>query len=166
MKDGVKNMKDQKKILFVCMGNICRSPLAHGIFMHKVKEKGLEKLFSAQSCGTINYHQGKQADARMRANAKSHGIIINHRARHLKKSDLNDYDLILAMDKENLNDIKALHTTDEQLSKIKLFRSYDPDASPGAEVPDPYYGGDDGFEKVFQIVNRTCDHLLNQLLRE
>jgi protein-tyrosine phosphatase len=70
------------------------------------------------------------------------------------------------MDKENLNDIKALHTTDEQLSKIKLFRSYDPDASPGAEVPDPYYGGDDGFEKVFQIVNRTCDHLLNQLLRE
>ncbi|MBN2527026.1 MAG: low molecular weight phosphotyrosine protein phosphatase [Deltaproteobacteria bacterium] len=153
-------MKTKTNVMFVCMGNICRSPLAHAVFEDMVQKASLEDAFKIESSGTIGYHVGELPDARMRETARRHGVKMIHRARQLKKKDLDDYDMILAMDKENLSNIRKLATSEAHLQKIQLFRNFDPNATGGAEVPDPYYGGDDGFEHVFQIVQRTCEQLL------
>jgi protein-tyrosine phosphatase len=156
-------MKDKLKIMFVCMGNICRSPLAHAVFEDIVKKDEAENAFEIESSGTINYHVGELPDARMRETARRHGITMSHRARQFKKADLDDYDMILAMDKENLANIRKLARSRDQLDKIQLFRNFDPQANDEAEVPDPYYGGEEGFENVFEIVTRTSQHLLTAL---
>ncbi|MBN2340524.1 MAG: low molecular weight phosphotyrosine protein phosphatase [Deltaproteobacteria bacterium] len=155
-------MTEETKIMFVCLGNICRSPLAHAVFESLVQEAGLTN-FKIESSGTTAYHVGELPDARMRATASEHGVKMTHRARQLKPSDLDHYDLILAMDNENLSNIRRLAASPEQLNKIQLFRDYDPEGGNGAEVPDPYYGGAAGFENVFQIVHRTAGHLLRTL---
>lgn len=153
----------QIKIMFVCMGNICRSPVAHAVFQKYVDERGLSDQFHIESSGTIDYHVGEQADARMRATAAEHGVHIDHLANHLSAKDLDVYDLVLAMDLDNLKNIRALAKDDSQLQKVKLFRDYDPEAGERAEVPDPYYGGSDGFETVYEIVERASKTLLNKL---
>ena len=145
------------------MGNICRSPLAHAVFEDIVKKSSAENSFEIESCGTIGYHVGELPDARMRETARHHGITMSHRARQLKKTDLDEYDMILAMDNENLANIRKLARNRDQLDKIQLFRNFDPDAVGEAEVPDPYYGGAEGFEIVFQIVARTAQNLLTEL---
>ncbi|MBN2510328.1 MAG: low molecular weight phosphotyrosine protein phosphatase [Spirochaetales bacterium] len=145
------------------MGNICRSPLAHGVFQHMVNQKGLENRIVVDSCGTISYHAGELPDQRMRAQAAQHGITLDHRARQIEAADLHDFDLILAMDKSNLFHIKELAKGKGQYkAKIKLFREYDT-AKTGKEVPDPYYGGPDGFTRVYEIVDRTCRNLLTNI---
>ncbi len=152
------------KILFVCLGNICRSPLAHAVFEHKVKERGLEDKFEIESCGTGAWHVGELPDGRMRNEAAKHGIDMTHLGRTLQVMDLEYFDLILPMDMSNKQYLmtKALPEFKE---KIKLFRTFDPDTTdPTAEVPDPYYGGEQGFANVYQIVDRTCDHLLDSLI--
>jgi protein-tyrosine phosphatase len=156
-------MKEKLKIMFVCMGNICRSPLAHAVFEDIVKKDGAENAFEIESSGTISYHVGELPDARMRETARRNGITMSHRGRQLKKADLDDYDMILAMDKENLANIRKLARNSDQLDKIQLFRNFDPQAKGEAEVPDPYYGGAEGFENVFEIVMRTSQHLLTAL---
>jgi len=147
-----------KKIMFVCLGNICRSPLAHAVFEKKAADAGLDMI--VESCGMGAWHVGEPADARMRRTAQSHGIIINHSARPFNPSDLDDYDLIIPMDMSNLKDLKR-YARSEHLDKIHLMREWDPQG--GTEVPDPWYGGPEGFDTVFEIVDRSCDVLVHDL---
>lgn len=151
------------KILFVCLGNICRSPLAHAVFENKIKEKGLEDRFEVESCGTGAWHVGELPDKRMREEAQRHGIEMNHPARSLQVMDLEYYDLILPMDLSNKREL-MVKSLPEFIDKIQLFRTFDPETSDeNAEVPDPYYGGKDSFKNVYEIVERTCDVLLEYL---
>lgn len=155
---------ERKKILFVCLGNICRSPLAEAIFKHKIKQRGIEDQFEADSCGTANYHIGDPPDSRTIANAKRNGIAIDHLGRQLQAEDLDYYDRILAMDKSNLSNIFRLQNKEEQIEKITLIRAYDPFAN-DEEVPDPYYDGDKSFQNVFEILNRSVESLLDNLMQ-
>ncbi len=150
------------KLCFVCLGNICRSPTAEGIFRHLVAEKGLDSYFEIDSAGTSAYHEGEAANSKSRQTARSHGISLDSRARRFEYSDLEYFDLILAMDRENHSDILQLDSAGHHEGKVLLMREFDPD--PGdKEVPDPYFGGMDGFERVFDVVHRSCVNLLDQL---
>jgi protein-tyrosine phosphatase len=153
----------KKKILFVCLGNICRSPLAEAIFKHKLKKRGIEHQFEVDSCGTANYHIGDAPDSRSIANARKNGVTIDHIGRQLQARDLDHYDLILAMDKSNLTNIFRLQTEEGHLEKIKLMREFDP-LQNGEEVPDPYYGGEGGFQQVFDILDRSTETLIENLI--
>lgn len=154
--------KDNRfKICFVCLGNICRSPTAEGVFRHLVEERSLENYFEVDSAGTSAYHIGESANSKSQRTANKHGITLHSKARQFKASDLDYFDLILAMDEENLENVQQM-ANGEQKEKIGRMRDFDPQPGNG-EVPDPYYGGPEGFENVFQIVKRSCEELLDQL---
>ncbi|XWN36472.1 MAG: low molecular weight protein-tyrosine-phosphatase [Balneola sp.] len=150
------------KLCFVCLGNICRSPTAEGLFIHKVREEGFEKYFYIDSAGTAAYHVGEGANSKSQATANKHGVHLPSRARKLDYADLEEFDLILAMDKENFSNIHDLDRRDRFSHKIKLMRDFDPSPEDGS-VPDPYYGGLQGFENVFQILERSTETLLNEI---
>lgn len=150
------------KICFVCLGNICRSPTAEGVFQHLVNERGLESYFEIDSAGTSAYHIGESANSKSQQTANKHGITLHSKARRFEASDLEYFDLILAMDRENLSNIRRMDPERKYEPKIGMLRNFDPEPGDG-EVPDPYYGGIQGFENVFQIVKRSCNRLLNQL---
>jgi len=154
------------RVNFVCLGNICRSPLAEGVFRDLVEQSGLEDFFEIVSSGTGGWHVGEQADARMRQTAERHGLSLEeHRADQFQEDDLPAFDHIFTMDKSNLKDVLALDGDDAYGHKVRLFREFDPE--PGNyQVPDPYYGGEDGFEKVYEIVDRTARMLLHRLVEE
>ena len=156
-------MSGPVRVLFVCLGNICRSPLAEGVFRHKVREAGLEHLIEIDSAGTGAWHVGNPPDRRMTATARRHGVdLSSQRARQFVDTDLKDFDHVLAMDKSNLHDILYLDAGDDLGQRVTLFRQWDPE--PGDyEVPDPYYDGAEGFETVYGIVDRTTDNLLRGL---
>ena len=149
------------KVLFVCLGNICRSPLAEAIFKHKVKSRGWDQFIEADSCGTSNYHIGDSPDPRTMANAKKNGIPIDHCGRQLSGKDLREFDYILAMDSSNYRNITAVMGAESHLNKIKMMRDFDPFGK--GDVPDPYFGGEEGFQEVFKILNRTLDNFLDHL---
>ena len=154
-----------KKILFVCLGNICRSPAAEGIFNQKIKERDLENVFVVDSAGTGSWHVGNLPDQRMRTTALTRGIELTSRARQIDENDLYEFDYILVMDKDNLEAVKSL-TKDEinpLNSKIKLILSYSKNSQLD-EVPDPYYGGQNGFEKVLDLLNDAIDQLIDSLI--
>ena len=153
-----------KKILFVCLGNICRSPAAEGIFNQKIKERDLEKLFVVDSAGTGSWHVGNLPDKRMRSTALSRGIELTSRSRQIEENDLYEFDQILVMDKDNLDAVKSL-TKDQNNpvnSKIKLILSYSKHLQLD-EVPDPYYGGQNGFDKVIDLLDDAMDGLIDSL---
>jgi len=150
------------KILFVCLGNICRSPLAEAIFKHKIKEHRLEAYFEANSCGTANYHIGDPPDTRTVANARKNGVSMNHLGRQLCEKDLQDYDYVLAMDKSNHQHILRLANAGHFPGKVALMRNYD-SVDKGGEVPDPYYGGESHFQEVFDILDRTMENFIQHL---
>ena len=147
-----------KKILFVCLGNICRSPLAKSIFNHKIKEAGLVNYFECDSCGTSNYHIGSSPDERTIKNSLKNGVPVNHAARQLADDDFENFDLILAMDQSNYDNIHRLPSAAANQHKIKLMRDYDPQER--GDVPDPYYGGEKDFQEVFDILNRSVENLI------
>jgi protein-tyrosine phosphatase len=150
------------KVLFVCLGNICRSPLAEAIFKDKVSKAGLSGLIEADSCGTSNYHIGGSPDPRTIANAQRNGVTIDHCGRQLTSEDLADFDYIFAMDNSNLKNIMKLDGAAQFAHKISLMREYDLQAK-GGEVPDPYFGGEQGFEDVFVMLDRTMENFLHHL---
>ncbi|KAL7226164.1 hypothetical protein ACSBR1_021321 [Camellia fascicularis] len=160
-------------VLFVCLGNICRSPAAEGVFTDLVKKKGLDFKFKIDSAGTINYHEGNEADPRMRAAAKRRGIQITSISRPIQPTDFRDFDLILAMDKQNKDDILgALERWSfretlpaDAYKKVHLMCSYCKKHDE-TEVPDPYYGGPQGFEKVLDLLEDACESLLGSILAE
>lgn len=153
------------KLVFVCLGNICRSPTAEGIFIHKVKEAGLENYFYIDSAGTAAYHVGESANSRSQATANKRGIHLPSKARRLEYTDLEEFDLILTMDSENFRNVKELDRKNRFTHKIKMMRDFDPQPDNG-EVPDPYYGGPEGFENVFNVLERSCEALLEELKPE
>ena len=154
-----------RKILFVCLGNICRSPAAEGIFNQKIKERDLENFFVVDSAGTGGWHVGNLSDPRMRETALSRGIELTSRSRKIEESDLYEFDHILVMDNDNLDAVKSLIKDHKNPvnSKIKLILSYSKN-SQSDEVPDPYYGGQNGFEKVLDLLNDAIDELIDSLI--
>ena len=154
-----------KKILFVCLGNICRSPAAEGIFNQKIKERDLENLFVVDSAGTGSWHVGNLPDPRMCASALSRGIELTSRSRQIEENDLYEFDQILVMDKDNLDAVKSLTQDDKSPlnSKIKLILSYSKNSQLD-EVPDPYYGGQNGFDKVLDLLDDAMDGLIDSFM--
>lgn len=153
-------------VLFVCLGNICRSPLADGIFRKRVEEADLADRFEIDSAGTGNWHVGERPDQRMRRTARRYGISLDHqRARQVGPEDFDEFDHLFAMDRDNLDKIEQAAEEHDATAEIHLFRDFDPDPGDG-EVPDPYYRGQDGFEEVYEIVERTCEALLDHLVEQ
>ncbi len=153
------------KVLFVCLGNICRSPMAEGIFQQMTKAENLP--YDCDSAGTSNYHIGELPDERMRKTARTHEIELTHRARQISKEDFDKFDYIIAMDKSNYQNILNLKSRVNNAAepKIMLMRSFDQDKA-DLEVPDPYYGGIDGFEQVYQILYRSNENFIRFLKEE
>ena len=150
------------RICFVCLGNICRSPTAEGVMTKLVRDAGLADRVTIDSAGTGDWHVGELADPRTRAAAKRRGLELTHRARQFTRADLDRFDLVVAMDTENLRQLElvaAKRTTPE----IRLLCSFDPASEAGACVPDPYAGGPDGFEHVLDLCERACAGLLEHV---
>ena len=154
------------RVCFVCLGNICRSPTAHGVMQHLIDARGLEGRVLVESAGTGAWHVGAPPDRRSQETARRRGFRLPGVAEHFDTSYFERFDLILAMDQSNLENMQKLARTDAERAKLELFRAFDPEAAPHAEVPDPYYGGPDGFEHVFDLCERTCEALLDYLLSE
>lgn len=145
----------------VCLGNICRSPMAHGLLQHKVLQ--LKTDWEIDSAGTSGYHRGELPDNRAIACMKRHGIDITYqRARQITVADLRYYDLVFVMDRSNLKDVSAMAGTEAELEKISLMMSLTEGQNP-EDVPDPWYGtGESGFEKVYEMLDRATDRLIEK----
>ena len=149
-----------KRVLFVCLGNICRSPTAEGVMRRLVREQGLEDEIEIDSAGTGGWHVGAPPDARATEAAARRGTELTGSARGFDpRRDFDRFDLILAMDAENRRELLALAPDDEARAKVRMFRPGDLD------VPDPYYGGEDGFEEVLDLVEDAARQLLDELRR-
>ena len=153
------------RVLFVCLGNICRSPLAEAVFRHEVERRGVGHLFEIDSAGTSGYHNGAPPDRRSTETAQRRGITLAGQSRKLTRDDLRRYDWVIAMDAENLDEITALHDATGGTARVHRLREWDPRPD-SLDVPDPYYGGPRGFEDVHDIVERSAARLLDQLLAE
>ena len=153
------------RVLFVCLGNICRSPLAEGIFQDLIDQEGISTTISCDSAGTSGYHIGESPDHRAIQTAKNHDIIMSHKGRKLTEHDFASFDFILAMDKNNYADILSLYEkADIKKANVLMFRDFDPMIK--GDVPDPYYGNQQDFEEVYQICKRTSEPLLKFILNQ
>ena len=155
------------KVLFVCMGNICRSPTGEGVFQHYVENNGYADQFHIDSAGTIAYHSGEPADVRMREVAKKRGYLLKSLARKVTEQDIDTFDLIVAMDTDNLIELESLAGGSQQ--HIRLLGSFlvgykNNDDAPS--VPDPYYGGTAGFEKVLDMIKSACPMMMSHCLEK
>ena len=155
-------MKQTHSILFICMGNICRSPAAEGIMKHKVQEQGLEHFFYIDSAGMHGWHEGELPDNRMRTHASRRGYALTSHSRPIRYDDFEQFDLIIGMDDSNIYDLKRMAPNRESQRKIRRMtdfcRTHKTDC-----VPDPYYGGASGFELVLDLLEDACDGLLDKL---
>ena len=150
------------RLLFVCLGNIIRSPLAENLFQHLAEQARVDVKYSVDSAGTAAYHVGEPPDSRMQRTAESHGVSDGGTARQVQKSDFDEFDWIVAMDRQNRRDLMQVAGTPEKQGKIRLMREFDPEQD-DPDVPDPYYGGAEGFETTYQIVERSVRGLLEAL---
>jgi protein-tyrosine phosphatase len=158
-------MQLKKRLLFVCLGNIIRSPLAENMFKKISEETGLDSKYSADSAGTSSWHVGEPPDVRMRRTAAQQGWEYDGRARRFEPEDFERFDLIIAMDRSNRDDLLALASSRDKRAKVHLLRSFDPESVPDAGVPDPYHGGREGFERTYRIVERSVRGLIDALER-
>ena len=149
-----------QRVLFVCLGNICRSPTAEGVMLHLLQERGITSVV-VDSAGTSAYHVGEPADRRSQQEANRRGIHLPSRARQFGVADFDQFDWIVAMDKDNERNIRSLARNDEDADKVHLFRDFEPDGVKGLSVPDPYY--ERNFGLVFDICQRGCVGLLSQM---
>ncbi len=149
-------------MLFLCLGNICRSPMAHGLFETMLKKEGLEDSVTVGSAGTGNWHQGENSDPQTLSTLRNRGIIFSHAARQIQGQDLLEYDYILAMDSSNYYDVNRMKVlVPDSKAEIIMLRDFDPKGK--GDVPDPYYDRVDGFEKVYQIIERSLENFLDYL---
>ena len=153
-----------QKLLFVCLGNICRSPAAEGVFLHLLKQRGLSDQFVVDSAGTGGWHVGNPADRRMTAAANRRGIDLPSRARQISLDDFSSFDLVLTMDNDNLAAVESLaqEASPNAVATVKPMLSY-ASRFKETEVPDPYYGGEAGFEHVLDLLEDACSNLLDEL---
>lgn len=154
------------RISFVCLGNICRSPTAEAVMRHLVAREGLEERVVIESAGTGSWHAGHAPDARAREEAARRGIAMAGVARQFQAEDFARLDLVLAMDHDNHAALVALAPDDAARAKVRLLREFDPSLGGGHDraVPDPYYGGPEGFADVFDMVQAACEGLLGQIV--
>lgn len=153
---------DKLRVVFVCLGNICRSPLAENVFRHHVQQAGLAGRFVIDSAGTSSYHEGDAPDERTSAVARTRGIELKGRSRQITRHDLEEFDYVIVMDQDNQRVVQRLaNTTDRE--HVHLLREFDREAHGDLAVPDPYYGGPNGFENVHDIVDRSTRALLSYL---
>ncbi|WP_346854899.1 low molecular weight protein-tyrosine-phosphatase [uncultured Draconibacterium sp.] len=154
---------DKTKILFVCMGNICRSPSAEAVFTGLVKNNGLAKQFEIDSAGTTAYHAGQRADRRMQSHALKRGFNLTSISRHFNPStDFDYFDMIIGMDDDNMHDLKRVARSEADLNKLYKMTDFSREMKYN-EVPDPYYGGDAGFELVLDLLEDACEGLLDKI---
>jgi protein-tyrosine phosphatase len=155
------------RICFVCLGNICRSPMAEAVMRSLVADAGLEHEITVASAGTGDWHVGEDADRRAMATLRAHGYPLRHRARQFAAGWFADYDLVVALDTSNAAALRRIAPTPQDAERVRLLRSYDPEsvAVGDLDVPDPYFG-DAGFDAVLEMVERACRWLLAELRRE
>jgi protein-tyrosine phosphatase len=153
-------------VLFVCLGNICRSPLAEGVFRQVVEEEGLADSFRIDSAGTTSYHTGSPPDSRTVEVARRRGLVLEHAARQIREEDLELFDYVVVMDASNRGKVERLAERAPGRAEIHMLRAFDPEAEADADVPDPYFGGPDGFEDVHDMVERSCRGLLEHIRLE
>tara|TARA_R110002096_G_scaffold67332_9_gene163376 strand:+ start:8259 stop:8735 length:477 start_codon:yes stop_codon:yes gene_type:complete len=149
------------KLLFVCMGNICRSPSGENVIRHLLERERATSEMELDSAGTIGMHAGNPPDSRMTKAAQARGIEMHGRARQVRPQDLDDFDLILAMDRANFVDLENLASNGDQVKKIRLFCDFCTEHT-HKEVPDPYYGGEAGFELVLDLLEDGCEEIFRQ----
>lgn len=167
MKDKHLNSNEKYKILFVCLGNICRSPAAQAVMQRLVDERGLTDRFLIDSAGTSGYHDGDLPDRRMRVHARPRGYELTHRSRRVEGSDFEEFDLIVAMDSANAADLQRLAATPEEARKIVMMGDYIGQFRNHYDyVPDPYYEGSEGFELVLDLLEEACNNLLDKLIEK
>jgi protein-tyrosine phosphatase len=159
------------RLLFVCLGNICRSPTAEGVMRALIDEQGLAHRVELESAGTGAWHVGSSPDARATQAAQARGVTLEGRARQVREQDFVDFDLLLAMDSENLRELRTMAPGEEERAKVRLLREFDPASSDGPptrdlDVPDPYYGAGGGFDEVFELVDAACRGLLEEIRAE
>ena len=153
-------------VLFVCLGNICRSPAAQAVMQHMVDEWGLTECFFIDSAGLGGWHVGDLPDKRMRVHARPRGYELTHRARCVQGTDFEDFDLIVGMDAANVDDLCHRAMTLEQQDKVVMMGDYIRQYPHYDHVPDPYYEGSEGFELVLDLLEDACDNLLNQIIKQ
>ncbi|MGE0160476.1 MAG: low molecular weight protein-tyrosine-phosphatase [Gemmatimonadales bacterium] len=153
------------RVLFVCLGNICRSPLAEGVFLHLAREAGVEDRFEVDSAGTGDWHVGERPDPRATAVASKYGVELPSIARQVTRADFDRFDHIVAMDRDNLRELERMAKRGSR-AKVQLLRVDDPERGDEHDVPDPYYGGPSGFDAVYRMVHRSAEALLDRLLAE
>lgn len=147
------------RLLFVCLGNICRSPSAENIMNHLIKQAGLQEHIFCDSAGTSDYHIGSSPDRRMTAAAARRGIRLRGQARQFQLEDFDKFELIIAMDRQNYRDILAIAPTEQERQKVRLMGEFAV-RQPVLDIPDPYYGGTEGFERVIDLLLEACSNLL------
>lgn len=153
-------------VLFVCLGNICRSPAAQAVMQAMVDKRGLTDRFHIDSAGTGGYHIGDLPDKRMRVHARPRGYELTHRARRVQSSDFDDFDLIVGMDAANVSDLCQWAATIEQERKVVMMGDYIRQFPHYDYVPDPYYEGSEGFELVLDLLEDACEHLLDRIIKQ
>lgn len=151
------------RLLFVCLGNICRSPTAEGVMRSLIVDAGLEDEIEVDSAGTGAWHVGNSPDERASATALAHGIRLDGHARQVTPEDHERFDLLLGMDRSNVRDLRAGAPGAAERERVRLLREFDPAGTGSLDVPDPYYGGDGGFEDVYELVHAACAGLLEQI---
>ena len=161
----IENMKQEKiRLLFVCLGNICRSPSAEAVMNKLVKDAGLEDRIEVDSAGLIGYHEGELPDSRMRVHASRRGYILDSRSRPIKTEDFYSFDLIIGMDDQNIEELKDRAPDLESVAKVHKMTEYSRNLIHDY-VPDPYYGGASGFELVLDLLEDACNGLLENLTK-
>lgn len=166
MKENTEDIIKKTSLLFICLGNICRSPAAEGIMRHMVNEHLMDDYVEIDSAGIGAWHAGELPDRRMRSHGAAHGYDFCSRARQIRQEDLHRFDRIIVMDDDNYSDIIAMTRNDEERRRVSRMTDYCRHHPNHKSVPDPYYGGDSGFELVIELLEDACRGLLEQIAEE